>query len=72
MNDDLIKLTGLYENVGKTTGQTYFVGLLGNAKVLLLKDKFATEGQPGWALVVTPRPDLRGGRGGKYLQPGLS
>ena len=40
-------------------GQQYFVGYLGAAKVLVLKDKHAAEGQPGWALMVAPRPEKR-------------
>ena len=57
--DDLIRLTGMYESQKKATGQTYFVGYLGSAKVLLLKDQRAAEGQPGWALMVAPRPEKR-------------
>ena len=51
----LVKLTGLYENQSKA-GQTYFVGYLGASKVLVLKDKHATEGQPGWARAPSHQP----------------
>ena len=54
----MVRLTGLYENTSKA-GQTYFVGYLGGAKVLLLKDKRAVEGQPGWALMITARPEKK-------------
>ena len=63
--DDLIRLTGMYENTSKASGQTYFVGYLGAAKVLLLKDQRATEGQPGWALMVAPRPDRQRDQAGR-------
>lgn len=55
-NGNLIRLTGLYENRSQKTGETYFSGVLGGAKVLLLKDSRAGEGQPGWALMIAERP----------------
>lgn len=55
----LVKLTGLYENKSAKTGDPYFVGYLGAAKVLLLRDKKAAEGQPGWSLFITPRPEKK-------------
>ena len=51
----LVKLTGLYENVSKD-GRTYYSGLLGVSKILLLKDRNQVEGKPGWSLMVAPRP----------------
>lgn len=55
MADTLIRLTGLYENRSQKTGETYFSGVLGGVKILLLKDNRAGEGQPGWALMVAER-----------------
>jgi hypothetical protein len=55
----LVKLAGLYENKSARTGDNYFVGYLGAAKVLLLRDKKAEPGQPGWSLCITPRPEKR-------------
>ena len=52
----MVKLTGLYENRSKA-GQVYFIGYLGACKVLVLKDMYATDGEPGWALLVSPRPE---------------
>ena len=43
----MIPLAGLYENTSQRTGKTYFTGYLGKAKVLLLKNDRAEEGQPG-------------------------
>lgn len=61
----LIKLTGMYENVSKRSGDTYFAGFLGGAKVMLFRDKNAEPGKPGWSLCVQekePKPDQ--GQGG--------
>ncbi|MFZ1415496.1 MAG: hypothetical protein WAS73_13080 [Defluviicoccus sp.] len=55
-NSNLIRLTGLYENRSQKTGEVYFSGVLGGAKILLLKDSRAGEGQPGWALMIAERP----------------
>lgn len=47
MQDKLIPLCRLYENVSKTTGKKYFVGNLSfTAKLLLLENKDAKEGEP--------------------------
>lgn len=62
----LVKLTGLYENVSKRTGDTYFSGYLGNVKVVVLRDKNAEQGKPGWSLCVQekdPKPDQGQGQG---------
>ena len=62
----LVKLTGLYENQSKRTGDTYFAGFLGNAKVMVLRDKNAEPGKPGWSLFVQekePKPDQGQGHG---------
>jgi hypothetical protein len=56
-NGPLVKLAGLYENRSQKTGDPYFVGYMGGVKVLLLRDKKAAEGQPGWALFVSQRPE---------------
>lgn len=58
-NAPLVKLAGLYENRSQKTGDPYFVGYLGGAKVLLLKDKRAEPGKPGWSLFITPRPEKK-------------
>jgi hypothetical protein len=56
-NPPLVKLAGMYENKSQKTGDPYFVGYMGAAKVLLLRDKKAEAGQPGWALFVSQRPE---------------
>ena len=55
---NLIRLTGMWENKSKT-GETYFTGALGGVKLLLLKDRYAGEGDPGWRLMVTARPEKK-------------
>jgi hypothetical protein len=52
----LIRWAGLYEHTSKAGGQ-YFVGYLGGLKLVLLKNKHAAEGEPGWNLCVTARPE---------------
>ena len=54
--DDLIRLTGLWENTNRQ-GETYFAGALGGAKSLLLKNKRAEGSDPGWTLMIAKRPD---------------
>ena len=51
----LVKLTGLYENQSKKTGDTYFAGYLGTAKVLILRNTRAEQGKPGWGLFIQER-----------------
>jgi hypothetical protein len=52
----MIKLCGLYENVSKTTGKTYYVGNLSfSSKLLLLQNDQAGEGEPGWTLFLVER-----------------
>ena len=47
MQDKLLPLCRLYEDIGKTTGRKYFVGNLSfTAKLLLLENKDAKEGEP--------------------------
>ncbi|MBF0213035.1 MAG: hypothetical protein HQM00_05645 [Magnetococcales bacterium] len=70
----LVKLTGMYENVSKNSGETYFAGYLGNSKIMLFRDKNAEPGKPGWSLCVQekdPRPD-QGQSGGGYGSQGQS
>jgi hypothetical protein len=44
----LVKLYGLYQNVSKSTGKTYFVGNLTLfTKMLIFKNEDAKEGEPG-------------------------
>ena len=60
----LVKLTGLYENVSQKTGETYYTGFLGSAKVVILKDKQAEPGKTTWNLCVQEKetkPDARQG-----------
>jgi hypothetical protein len=53
MDDVKIRLAGLYENQSKA-GNRYFVGLLNSgAKLLMLENKRAGEGEPGWSLFLT-------------------
>lgn len=59
-NTPLVKLAGLYENTSAKTGKTYFVGYLGSAKVLILRDERAEPGQPQWALFIAERPSAAG------------
>jgi hypothetical protein len=58
--DDPISVCRLFEKTSKTTGNTYFAGLWGNATVLLLKSKeVAEDGTPIWDLKLAqaqPRP----------------
>ena len=66
----LVKLTGLYENQSKKTGDTYFVGYLGAAKVLILRDTRAEPGKPGWGLFIQERePKQNQGQTQGYGQP---
>ena len=63
----LVKLTGLYENQSKRSGETYFTGYLGAVKVVVLRNKNAEPGKPGWNLCVQekdPKPDQGQGNTG--------
>ncbi|MBF0400752.1 MAG: hypothetical protein HQL80_07035 [Magnetococcales bacterium] len=63
----LIKLAGLYENQSQRSGETYFAGYLGSAKVVVLRDKNAEPGKPGWSLCIQerdPKPEQGQGNGG--------
>ena len=56
----LVKLTGLYENTSQKTGERYFTGFLGSAKVVILLDKKAEPGKTTWNLCIQekePKPD---------------
>lgn len=56
MQDKLIPLCRLYENMSKTTGRKYFVGNLSfTAKLLLLENKDAKDGEPQWTLYLAER-----------------
>ena len=62
----LVKLTGLYENQSQRSGETYFSGYLGAVKVVVLRDKNAEPGKPGWSLCVQekePKPEQGQGNG---------
>ena len=53
----LVKLTGLYENTSKKSGDVYFAGYLGAAKILVMRDKRAEPGKPTWGIFVQePEP----------------
>ena len=62
--DKLIPLCRLYENVSKAAGRKYFVGTLSfTAKLLLLENKDAKDGEPQWTLFLAerePKPQTRG------------
>ncbi|WP_130471414.1 hypothetical protein [Candidatus Magnetaquicoccus inordinatus] len=61
----LIKLAGLYENQSQRSGETYFAGYLGSAKVVVLRDKNAEPGKPTWSLCIQERePKAEEGGGG--------
>jgi len=56
MQDKLIPLCRFYENTSKTTGKKYFVGNLSfTAKLLILRNDEAKEGEPQWTLFVAER-----------------
>ena len=65
----LVKLTGLYENKSRKSGDTYFTGYLGAAKVVILRDTRAEPGKPGWNLFVQER-EPKGNQGQGYGQQG--
>lgn len=54
-----VELARLYENTSARSGKTYFVGYLGKAKVLMLKDEKTAEGHPTWVLFLCERPEKR-------------
>jgi hypothetical protein len=64
MQDKLIPLCWLYENTSRTTGKRYFVGNLSfTAKLLILQNDEAKEGEPPWTLFLTerePKPQTAG------------
>ena len=49
----MIEVTGMWVNYSKS-GDMYLVGYMGNAKLVLFKNKFATENEkaPQWKLFV--------------------
>ncbi len=54
--DDLIRLTGMWENTNRN-GEVYYAGALGGAKLLLLRNKRAEGSDPGWTLMIAKRSD---------------
>ena len=67
----LTKITGMYENQSKRTGDWYFNGLLGLVKVLMLREKNPEPGKPTWGLYIQekdPKPDQAQGSTGGYGQ----
>lgn len=60
MNAPLVPLAGLYENTSERTGKRYFVGYLGKAKLVMLQNPEAKDGEPGWTLFLTERPEKNG------------
>ncbi|MEL7433030.1 MAG: hypothetical protein AAFN11_03705 [Chloroflexota bacterium] len=53
---DMIQLGGLWANRTKD-GEIYFSGYLGNAKLLIFKNKFKTEDKhPAFVMYVAPNP----------------
>ena len=62
----LVALCGLYENTAKASGQTYFTGYLGKARLVMLKARDAKEGEPTWTLFIQERaPKPAGTEGGR-------
>ena len=57
MSDQLIKLAGLFENQSKSSGDTYFTGLLNSsAKLVMLKNnRRESDNEPHWNLYLTAR-----------------
>lgn len=69
-NTPLIKLCGLFENTSAKTGKPYYVGYLGAAKLLLLRDDKAAEGQPQWTLFIAERPERKAtSAAGQHQEP---
>ncbi|HOT83445.1 MAG TPA: hypothetical protein PLQ12_09105 [Candidatus Defluviicoccus seviourii] len=61
----LVKLCGMYENTAKASGQAYFTGYLGAARLVMLKARDAKEGEPAWTLFIQERqPKPAGGTEG--------
>lgn len=57
--DNMIKLTGLFENTSKA-GNKYFVGVLGGAKLVMLENKRReNDNDPHWTLFVTEQPERK-------------
>jgi hypothetical protein len=54
----LIKVCPVYENVSKD-GSTYYAAYLGGAKLLVLRNKRAAEGEAPWTLFVCARPERK-------------
>jgi hypothetical protein len=52
----LIRMCGLFENTSKD-GNTYFVGVAGGIKILVLRNKNAADGEPGWNLCFAARAE---------------
>lgn len=50
VQDKLIPLCRLHEHTSKTTGKRYFT-----AKLLLMENRNAKEGEPQWTLFLTER-----------------
>lgn len=69
---DLIPLTGLWLN--EKNGEKYFSGTLGNAKVLIFKNKHKEkENQPDYQMYLAPKQregsqNTQGGQGGQNNQ----
>jgi hypothetical protein len=63
MNAAKIPLTRLYRKVSASTGQQYFVGRLGSARVLLFKDRDQpAEGDEVFSLLIEAVDDPAPGR----------
>ena len=67
--DDMIKLTGLFENTSKA-GNKYFVGVLGGAKLVMLENKRReNDNDPHWTLFITERAERKQTGQGKRQTP---
>lgn len=53
---EMIQISGLWLNESKG-GEKYFTGYMGNAKILIFKNKFKeADNQPDYILYVAPKP----------------
>jgi hypothetical protein len=69
MTDEKLLLTTLYEKQSKT-GNTYYTGRLGKARVILLKDREPSpDGTPTWSLFLTPAGDTARPSASRQAEP---
>lgn len=56
MNFPLVPFFSLYQNKSQKTGDTYLIGYLGEAKIVVFRNKEAKEGEPQWKAFIQERP----------------